>query len=543
MRNLALVDQALERAREKTAQMLAAPRRRRAARRRYPRLHPERRRSKLARALERLRTERLLKAWRRDARMSRARGEIQRSVDSRGFDAFTAGLWAESKAQRYQTDVRVRALLAEKLRAVAARFDRDDVLTRAVKLEEAGREGWWGVRGELDGSTPPDKSSIVIRLRDRSGLIMLDPADSRERTAELIERLIPLLLVCAKQGYELHKFVVTEPNVPAGALAWGKEQLFRHFMRTVLERDGSGQEIPRTRAVRHAGKVFDVDNPARRFPEIVGAIAIQEDPLARDGHHWNQHLNVVLVIDPGQCTPLDRELWPTDPETGDTKPDPAAARPGMFSYMKLRHVWGHEVEGRLIRGEASELRDALLEVFKYACKTVSEKSLRKFESSRAGRGADPASAGAEPSGYAPADSSEPPAPALGVGHQSEPPTRDQAPALELVGELEEPDPAAPRAPAPAMIDWPDERVLEWLDANKGFRRVRAWGCLYRLGKLPRATDPDEGITWLGRISITPWTLTVQLNFFGEGNRVSSVASIRENKSRPTGQGYRAQAPP
>lgn len=505
-RDVAAIDRALERAREKSARMLAAPRRRRRA---LPRAHPVRRRARLAKALERLRTDRLLRAWKRDDRITRARADLDRGVDSdlRRWDAMTAGLKAEDRAKRYQVDVRVRSLLAAKLRQVAAAFDRDDVLARALKLEEAGKEGWWGQR-EADGS-------IVIRLRERSGLIMLDPADSRERTAELIERVIPLLLTCAKQGYELHKFVVTEPNIPAGSLAWGKEHLFRHFLRTVLERDSSGEEIPRTLAVRHNGRVFAVDNPARKFPEIIGAIAIQEDPLARDAHHFNTHLNVVLVIDPGQCTPLDVELWPDDPERpGEKKRDPAADRAGMFSYMKLAHVWGHQVEGRWIRPEASGLRDALLEVFKYACKTVSEKSLQKFE------GSTPA----------PGDL------------QSLSPT-DQVPALELVGELAEGSADAARRPAPAMIDWPDERVLEWLDANKGFRRVRAWGCLYKLGKLPRATDPDEGIRWLGRIWISPWKITVQSDFFDAASSHSPVGSIRENKSRSETHAYRAQGPP
>lgn len=416
------------------------------------------------------------------------------------WDGLILGLKAEQKAARHQKDARVRALTAAKLRAVARAFSRPDADVKAEKLENAGKFGVWGVR-ELDGS-------VVVRLRDRSGLIMLDPAEARERTAELIERLVPLLVACARNGLEIHKAVFSEPNIPAGSLKWGKDHLFRRFVSTILERDAKGQEIPRTLAVRHGGRWLEVDNAARKLPEIVAAFAVQEDPLAADEHHWNTHLNVILVVDPGQCSPLDRELWPEDPETGKPKPDPAANLAGMFSYMKLRHVWGsaHQVQIRWLDPSIGSLTRQLLEVIKYPGKTVTEKSLEKF------------AAGSAESGE-----------------------NRTPPALELVCQEAQDAPADQGKPrAPAMIDWPDARVLEWLDANKGFRRVRSWGCLYRLGKIPRATDPDEGIRWMGRIWISPFKITVQLDFIGGA---APVDSIQENKSYHVGPFARAQGPP
>jgi len=284
-------------------------------------------------------------------------------------------------------------------------------------------------------------------------------------------------------------------------------------MRVILERNASGEEIPRHVAVRHNGRVFEVDNPARKFPEIVGAFAVQEDPLAINCHHWNTHLNVILIVDPGACTPLDRELWPDDPDKpGEIKRDPAADVPGMFSYMKLAHVWGCQVEIRRLDKSLSALREQLLEVIKYSCKTVSEKSLEKFEVST------PA-----------------PAPVGPLASTRDPPP---APVLELTGEPC--DIADARRSAPAMIDWPDHRILEWIDANKGFRRVRGWGVLYRLGKLDRPTDPDAGIQWYGRIWISPYKVTVQrtLDFGG-----SLIGLIRENKSRSVGPAQRVENPP
>lgn len=508
---LAAVDALVERARAKTAELLQAARRRR---RKWKRpAGPFK--SKLERSLER-RRQRILRGWKRDRAADESTADLQMQDGLVRWDAFTLGLKAESKAARHQKDCRVRALLAAKLRAVAQAFGRTDVDARAERLEKAGRSGWWGVR-ELDGS-------IVVRLRDRSGLIMLDPTEARERTAELTERLLPLLLECARNGLQLYKAVFSEPNIVAGSLPWGKEHIFSEFLRRILERDRKGQEIPRTLPVKHGGRWLEVPNPARKLPEIVAAFAVQEDPLAADERHWNTHLNVILVVDPGQCAPLAREDWPTDPETGKPKRDPAADVGGMFSFMKLRHVWGsaHQVEIRWLEPTTAALRRQLLEVIKYSCKTVSEKSLEKFEAAR--------TAHAESGDVT-----------LSDGNTS---SENRAPpALELLCQDAQDAPAEiARPPAPAMIDWPDARVLEWLDANRGFRRVRSWGCLYRLGKLPRATDPDEGIRWMGRISITPWRIIVQSDFIGRGDSFP-VDSIQENKSPSGGPLPRAQSPP
>lgn len=472
VRDLAFVLAAEEQARRTTAAQIQAMRTTRRRRRRKfpPRDASEARHAKLVRALDRLQTDRILRAWKRDRQVGLNNLHLQRSSALARFDALTAGLKAEVKAARYQRDAQIRELTARKHDAVGRAEWRRDLLQKAEKLRNAGRQGWWGVR-EIDGS-------LVIRLRDRSGLIMLDPAESRERTAELIERLAPVLLECSQKGYEIHKAVFSEPNIPAGALKWGKEHIFKRFTQLILERDAKGQEIPRYLNVRHGRQTFSVPNPARKLPEIVAAFAVQEDPLARSMNHWNTHLNVVLVVDPGSCRPLDPELWPEDPEKpGSIKPDPAASVPGMFSYMKLAHTWGAQVEIRRLPDTPTDLRDSLLEVIKYSCKTVSEKSLEKFKSAA--------------------------------------PLEDLPPQeFELTGDVCAVD---VERPAPAMIDWPNARLIEWTDANKGFRRVRAWGVLYKLGKLERATNPDEGIRWLGRITVTPYQISVQTDFFGDSS--------------------------
>lgn len=58
-----------------------------------------------------------------------------------------------------------------------------------------------------------------------------------------------------------------------------------------------------------------------------------------------------------------------------------------------------------------------------------------------------------------------------------------------------------RSNAPAFIDWTPAEMLEWLDANRNFRRTRAYGCLHGVGKpdLPNL-KPRR---WLGRLDWHP----------------------------------------
>ncbi|MGH3782556.1 MAG: hypothetical protein ACRDRO_18530, partial [Pseudonocardiaceae bacterium] len=39
-----------------------------------------------------------------------------------------------------------------------------------------------------------------------------------------------------------------------------------------------------------------------------------------------------------------------------------------------------------------------------------------------------------------------------------------------------------RPPAPAMLDWTGSELLEWMKAQRGFRRTRSYGCLFKVGK-------------------------------------------------------------
>ena len=51
--------------------------------------------------------------------------------------------------------------------------------------------------------------------------------------------------------------------------------------------------------------------------------------------------------------------------------------------------------------------------------------------------------------------------------------------------------------APAMIEWEPWELIEWHLANKGFRRTRSYGCLFKIGKPDN--DFEMPTHWLGRI--------------------------------------------
>lgn len=58
-----------------------------------------------------------------------------------------------------------------------------------------------------------------------------------------------------------------------------------------------------------------------------------------------------------------------------------------------------------------------------------------------------------------------------------------------------------RTPAPGMTSWEHARWLEWWDANKGFRRTRSYGDLYKIGPVDTLGALD-GVTWIGTLRHT-----------------------------------------
>lgn len=110
-------------------------------------------------------------------------------------------------------------------------------------------------------------------------------------------------------------------------------------------------------------------------------------------------------------------------------------------YERIRREWKFNCFMRPVKGDAGEIARAFNELIKYGARTVPEKS-----DDKASR------------------------------HQSD---------------------------APAMIEWPASRFVEWFDAQHGFRRTRTYGCLY--GKKVPKPEPRslDDVTWLGAIRLTP----------------------------------------
>ena len=64
--------------------------------------------------------------------------------------------------------------------------------------------------------------------------------------------------------------------------------------------------------------------------------------------------------------------------------------------------------------------------------------------------------------------------------------------------------------APAMIEWPAERFVEWFEAQQGFKRTRTYGCLY--GEEVPKPEPQslDGVVWLGSMTLAPTFFRVQV---------------------------------
>ena len=142
---------------------------------------------------------------------------------------------------------------------------------------------------------------------------------------------------------------------------------------------------------------------------------------------------------------------------------------GRFDYAEARALWGWNVEFReLDASEPGALSRAALEAVKYSAQIVPTKSAEK----RARHGSD----------------------------------------------------------APAMVEWPAARWVEWWGAGKGFRRLRSYGALYRLER-EEQTDEPALVRWLGRVSWDAGSYRVDLipenNFYPSGlEKWSSPAAAR-----------------
>lgn len=86
--------------------------------------------------------------------------------------------------------------------------------------------------------------------------------------------------------------------------------------------------------------------------------------------------------------------------------------------------------------------------------------------------------------------------------------------------------------APAMIEWPAERFVEWYEAQHGFRRTRTYGCLYG-SKVPKPEPQSlDGVVWLGSMTLAPDFFRVEVPLVSLIPGDKSTTQKRHNQ--PTG---------
>lgn len=224
-----------------------------------------------------------------------------------------------ARGEGYKKRAGVRDAIANYLeQTVIPSVFAEELFNVAAKLRKARRTFTWGTR--------PD-GEIMMVWDDKSGLVRLDPDEAREETRRLAERYIPALMAFARAGYGLHYCVFTMPNFAPDKLALGKKKLYKRFVNLLRKRL----------------------NKAPMFPELMGALVVQEDPLSADGT-WNVHLNVVLVT---------KETF----------------HPGL--YKKLRRAWHWNVELKPLKAGAGDLARTFNELIKYSTQAVPEKAADK----------------------------------------------------------------------------------------------------------------------------------------------------------------------
>jgi hypothetical protein len=324
-----------------------------------------------------------------------------------------------------------------------AKFWHDVVAHHACNLKEATlHKVLQRSRREARVGVYPD-GKIMLQWDEKAGLPLYDPDDAREEAMRLSRRMVPRLMELLKRpGYRAYYLCATAPNSPRGELEHGMRAMYRRWLSLM-------------RSCKRA---------SRPFP-IVGAVAVMESPLGRH-RDWHPHLNIIVVCD------------------------------GWLDYKALRARWHWNMEMRELDGHQSTIERAFREIIKYACRTVSEKSLAKSQSDDPGAGRDwvprAIAPGAAPDHGGPGDG----------------PAADEVSAREGAGvrpgAARPVDPAQREAPnsqtgqAPAMEEWSAVEVLEYHRAHRGFRRSRSYRELFGLPK-PAPRD-RSGVRYQGRLS-------------------------------------------
>jgi|GEM_PF-7059429 len=231
-------------------------------------------------------------------------------------------------------------------------------------------------------------------------------------------------------------------------------------------------------------RIFSKLNRRKVARSVAGSIAVQEDPLGRNSDEWNVHLNVLAIIDgPFHWKAYRREFMN---ELGHDR-----IQIEFITEHRMRQKSAAKSARRAkIAGVPSlpmtryqVITDAFVELVKYVTKITGYDHAKKALTDAV--------------------------PVPGKATESlEPGVNDRAVALpEKQGQGRS---DAGRSEAAPMYAWSGERWFEWYKANRGFRRTRSYGVLYRVcdrcGSYDHSerhcgatAEPEPEIEWIGSI--------------------------------------------
>lgn len=238
-------------------------------------------------------------------------------------------------------------------------------------------------------------------------------------------------------------------------------------------------------------KVFSKLNRRAVTKRVAGAVVVQEDPLSADNETWNLHINVLALVNGYFDWKAYRQAFMD--ELGH---DQIQIEFISQKQMERRSAAKAARRAKRAGGPVSTMppnrhqviADTFVELIKYVTKITGYDHVQKTEPE-------------------------------GVSDQGSPGPDDTG------------DSSRRRIEARPMYAWPADRWFEWYRANKGFRRTRSYGVLYRVcdtcgsyqhsaAECGQQCEPEPVVEWVG---------SVEWRDFAAGY-VSSIDLIPAHKS-------------
>lgn len=219
-------------------------------------------------------------------------------------------------------------------------------------------------------------------------------------------------------------------------------------------------------AKRDLFKAYSAVNRRALTKNVVGGVVVQEDPLGRGAASWNVHLNALIVVEGHFSWKAYRRAFADELGQADVQiefiDEREMQRRTLAKLRRQAHAAGEPLR---LPGRIEVIQAAFMELIKYVTKIA---------------GSDHAGIAAGQSGGA----------------------------LQASTGADLENAKLPLAEARPMDQWPGGLWFEWWMANKGFRRSRSYGVLYRVCdrcgsyhhseiKCPLEPEPAPFVEWIG----------------------------------------------